>query len=377
MSVCIDFNFNKPGFDSPFIRPVVPEKGKIRFITNIPNYNSTNWMHNELLYKDRTVREWDTYFKQLSSPMNLCPQINVVPNLVVSAWDPNTPFPNIYTHRHQVVEWMYKCVCHNIRMRWLARKFVARIRVKLFAKRVIGNEADVANGLSVPEKWAVRVMDLPSKRTYVFHTYTIQNTILQSLSYQIYGISDPKMPKNPYTNIVWSIGQLIEIVNQITTNLMHNIHKLPKDSIMGFCQTRYDIEAFRLKFYKELQLKAAQSHFLDTSNDEFLTVFEETVVDILEDIDMPKDGRVFQHVSTRSVERELLREWDHLATSYWVYFNYFIVIHESHINMIEMRIGAHALYKKTLDWIINKSIERRQITRAARRQIPDGNPVPM
>jgi hypothetical protein len=336
------------GFDFSKLKPLRPEPGKIRFLTGLANYSSLNWIHNSLFYRDRSIREWIDYLGELSQVPNFGPQVSIFVLPSERAWNPDNPFPDPWLHRPQAAEFMYSFLMHNMRLRWLARKFVARIRARIMSKRIVGADADVASGDPIPDTDAIRVRDIATRRTYVFHMSTMHTLLLGSLRFHCYGFSEPQHPTNPYTNIPWNIGQMISIFNQVCARRLENGHRMPHELLIGFRNAGYVIEKFKHNFSSQLQLFAAKQFFMDTSSPEFLRVFEETVLDILEDIDMPKDGRVYDHVSARSVLPRLLLEWDDMAATYWIYYHFATVMHDRWRNYTDLNRAAADLYQRTL-----------------------------
>lgn len=349
-------------------RRLPPAKGLIRMV-QIPYYDPSNWIHRDLAYKDFTFHGWMNFISTLHAPIfQAHPDIHV----------PTLPYvegtiPHPYCHRHIAAEIIRNIVLWNIRMRWICRKWISRIRARIVTKRMIGT-TDIATMEPIPEMYLISVSDYKSRSTYHFHCHTIQQIIRESLLFQTYGISNPIFPKNPYTNIPWSVGQIIVLMTQIQACVWNRRHKYVNPLLQWFREAGYCLNKFHKENREELHLLAAGSFFKDILNPEVQEITEEVLVDIMEELSLPKDGRVFHHVSKRSVPTNLQKDWDTIIMCFWMYQNYQTVIHSHFMIYESMLDGARILYEKTLEWILSDLPKRR--LRARQQQPTTHNPQP-
>jgi hypothetical protein len=331
-----------------------PAKGFIRML-RIPYFDSTNWIHLDLKYKDYTFRGWMDFISALEKPLfsisNPDIQVPVMPYV-----EGTVPHP--YCHRHIAAGIFRGMVLWNIRMRWICRKWIARVRARIVSRRVIGT-TDLVTMEPIPESHLVTVADYKSRSTYQFHYHTIQRIIREALLFQTYGISSPIYPKNPYTNIRWSTGQLVVLMEQIQEYVWKQRHRNVNPLLQWFREAAYNIKRFQEEHKEELHLLAANSFFKDFLSPEVQEIVEEVLVDILEELCLPKDGRVFQYVSKRSVPADIQKEWDTMVMCFWMYQNYRTVLHPQFVLYASMLEGSRALYEKTLEWIVSEVPKRR------------------
>ncbi len=369
----ISFSMNDPVFVFEGFSPCLPPKpGKIRFLLDVPNYTSANWFH-VFFQKDRTLKEWRDEIEELRKPLWFTdvPQIDLGIRIQTAPFDPDG-FVNRWTHAKEAADYAEAFLQRNLQMRWIVRKWIARIRERIHRKRIIGDGMDIATHEPIHPRFCVTVADPKSKATYRFHASTLHKTCLESLWYHTYGFASPCAPKNPYTNLPWSLGQLVAIWEQMAVIYMKERHTFMHKHLVSFRHSRYDIETFYEENRKDLHLHAIHTFFKDTSNADFLDTFEEVLLDVLEELDLPKDGRVFQHVSTRSVENRILAVWDDLLATYWIYQNYQEVYHDKYKSFIDLCVGLRMLYGATLDWIVekNKYVVRRRRQQQAQTLTP-------
>lgn len=317
------------------------------------------------------MKEWRDEIEELRKPIQFgIPQIDLGIRIQTAPFDPDG-FVNRWTHAKEAADYAETFLQKNLRVRWLVRKWIARVRERIYKKRVVGDGIDIATHEPIHSRFCVSVADPKSKATYRFHASTLHKTCLESLWYHTYGFASPCAPKNPYTNLCWSLGQLVTIWEQMAIIYMKERHAFLHKHLVSFRRSGYDIENFYEENRKDLHLHAVHTFFKDTSNADFLDTFEEVLLDVLEELDLPKDGRVFHHVSTRSVENRILAVWDDLLATYWIYQNYEEVYHDRHTSFTELCIALRMLYGATLDWIVqkNKYVARRR--RAEQQEQPE------
>jgi hypothetical protein len=323
---------------------IYPPQGSIRIAYLPDNYNVT-WKIIELTSLSRTLSQWYSYFAAMDKSMFLTP-VPIDPN-------PENPFFHRKTFAVEGVQILYK----NLRYRWILRKFIRHIRLRIMERRIIGEE-DLCTTLRIPTESIVRIYDWKSKSVYLFHTQTIMKLLLDKLQYNSYGIACPILAKNPYTNIAFTLGQHIAIVSQIITNLAKN-HRMIPELLLSYRNHKYDIPMFFADNKIKLHIHAACSFFANKDD----AVVREITGEIMEDLyeqygNRPGFSRVMKHVTERTLRQDLLLRWDFLLLSFWIYQNH-LMLHgwSSHDLMVE---EFHTLHRETLYWQRNRNVINQQ-----------------
>ena len=209
--------------------------------------------------------------------------------------------------------------------RWYARQWISRVRRKIMDKRIVGEE-DFVTLQPIPCASRVTVYDLKCLRRYDFHTTTIYRTLLRSLLSNSYGIPNPHAPKNPFTNVPWSYGQMLTIVSQILQNL-GRCHRFPHKLLRAYRNSEYDIKIFLKIAGLDLKISAAREFFGATEDPVTREIYEEVIDDLYGEEDYPASWRIIARlVKKRMLSLELMREWDNLVIAFWLYSNYKIFI---------------------------------------------------
>lgn len=282
----------------------VPQCGSIRPISHDYGYYSSDMFYVTALSHDRTLSEWMEFI------------------------DRSIKHEYIYSFvkgfGKRISEFFYM----NQRIRFICRKWILKMKLKIIKKRIIGCP-DLFTTLPIPIESTVRIVDYKSKSIYVFHTNTAVRLILSGLMYNSYGITNPYIPKNPYTNMEWNVGQLTSIVGQIGCNLSPLQRFLPA-WLRRFRQSSYTIRLFKINNDHKLNIAAANSFFKNIHEPDVVIIYGESVDDIFKYIvdELPEGYAIVKKlVMRRATPPALLVKWDSLVIAWFLYNNCDILQH--------------------------------------------------
>jgi hypothetical protein len=131
-----------------------------------------------------------------------------------------------------------------------------------------------------PIEHPVYLFDHRAKRTFVFEATTLNQAIRSALTFQLYTVSDPKHPKNLFTNTPFSYGQLTSLFNQILNHGRMSFELMAWRK-MAFCITRY-------KMYMEgwLRVNAQRQEIYAINSEDGQEMLLDFVIDCLHDCDL-------------------------------------------------------------------------------------------
>ena len=216
----------------------------------------------------------------------------------------------------------------NQRYRWMLKRVIGRWIKRKAAKRIIGTDSDIVTMDPIPIHDQIQIVCTASRTTYVFSGSTLLKTVISNLETQIEAIPRPRPPINPYTNLPFTYGQMIEVYHRL---------------VLWCGQTRRTVPAI-LCLYKDanfnpslmyrinhnfIQYTAGSNHFLrdESDNDYFLE-------NLIEMIHMYRDSRTVQNEErrmfinfekrfvnwiTRETNVHLIKLWRQLVTDYWYF----------------------------------------------------------
>ena len=244
------------------------------------------------------------------------------------------------------------CFQANQRIRWLARKWLVCARRKIMDRRIIGEE-DLVTLLPIPSDFLISVYDTKTRNKYQFHTNTMVRTFMSALLYSSYGIAGPQIPKNPYTNVPWTLGQIVSIVGQIMRNqALH--HRLPPTVILLYRRAGYNIDSFLKSNKLLLSIAAAQSLFKTIEDPVTLEIYGEMLDDLYGEEEIPYGWRYVKRlVHKRMLSDALMKQWDDFIIAYWIYSNYRMII-QPYANYEEMDVQFQKLNAHSIIWWKNQ-----------------------
>ena len=295
-----------------------PPRGSIRFL------GSDALLPLQAKSHDRTLREW-------------CVLIHSMRTAILQS-----------EKQKQDAECLGKAFFDNQRLRWFVYRWIRNVRCKIMNKRIVGAE-DMVTLRPIPAESLVRVYDIRARNTYQFHTNTIARMIFNNLMFSSYGIAAPQLPKNPYTNVPWTYGQILTIVTQIIRNYTYT-HHAPSMTLLTYRLSNYSMPVFLKKYGVALKINAAQTLFAARDDPVTIEIYNETIDDIYSGNNLPaRSYYVMQLVKGRKLSAELLKEWNALVLTFWLYTNYHLVVLPAR-SYADIDIIFRKLHAKTLQW---------------------------
>jgi len=190
---------------------------------------------------------------------------------------------------------------------------------------------------------------------------------LTSLSFSQYGIAQPMTPKNPHTNLPWTLAQRVSIVHQLAVCSL-NRHTFLPPGLIWYREVQYSIPAFYDSHYDALNLWAAHSFFSKPTDSEVRIITCELVEDLYKDLDVLQHGLrgsllVRERIKARTLSVELMRSWDNLLISMWILENHNRP-HNGYTSYHQLLTAAGSLHTRTLLWCTARERERVRLVEA-------------
>jgi len=278
--------------------------------------------------------------------------------------EPGKPFslnhPNPFYYSQAIAIHLDKLMCINIALRMIVLRCVQRRLMAKMDARVVG-EDDLHTTTRIPAAAMVSVYDFKTRAKYVFHTNTILKTILASLKYCAYGISAPKAPKNPYTNLEWTKPQLMSITQQIVCNLA-GLHRIPPPLFLNYYNCNYALHVFAKFCEKELGVNAAVELFKLKDDPTTQEIYGETIDTVLGEEGMTMSPRMRTMIIERKLPNIQQDRWDNVILALWIDENT-QVLYEPYKTYTEIIDDFKKAYSDTRSYLI-------QLTRSSRRRLP-------
>jgi hypothetical protein len=270
-------------------------------------------------------------------------------------------FPFISDH----IDMFESILMKQFQIRARVRNFVQKLRMRVAERRVIG-EVDLYTTTLVPKSAQVRVYDLPTKTVYIFHTQTAVRIILSGLQHSIYGIPSPHMPKNPYTNVPFTLPQTMVIMQQIIINCAR-VHHLPHARMSHFRGCVYKIDVFREVFRHQLNIESARTFLHSFHDPTSIGYYLEVLTDTIETevLDLPRWDMIYKYIENRTLPPNILKRFDTIILSLFLFQNHSVCYTFKSYN--DMLNEIVCVYKLALQWWKDqpRTIVRRRLEPAA------------
>lgn len=203
---------------------------------------------------------------------------------------------------------------YHFRSQQTLRRFMERCSRKQILKTIEAKEHDSCDLYTtepIPAQSMVTVYDIPNRKKYTFHTHTAIKMIRTSLQYSSYGIANPTAPKNPYTNVPWTVWEMLTIVKQIALNLLQN-HQFPPKLLQEFRHSKYCHKTFYSENKKMLNILAAET-FFGQQDDAYRNVIYEEIIDDQYKLLHLRPRCTALIMSHTKLPVSLKKEWDAIA----------------------------------------------------------------
>jgi hypothetical protein len=304
-----------------------PLPGQIRMLVRkpLPDYISV------LLYShDRSITEWHTLFQSYDTEYQL-------PQKEIKADEPYNPF----FHWKATGVLLQKEYQNHMKLRWIVQKWIQRVRVKLYNRRLIG-ETDLQTLDPIAKKDAIRVYCTKTKALYQFHVHSITRMIKENLYFEQWGRADPMKPRNPYTNKPWTLSQLIVLIRQIKQVAAH----MPS-FLSQFVEARYSTN----RFYSMNQLQlgiSATTRFFKTPDS--ILIRSELLSNLFEQIQRHSSFELYQIIRLSKCPPTLQDSWETLIHNKWIHDNYGYSPMFAWRDYIDQTSTIQDLFDKSMIW---------------------------
>jgi hypothetical protein len=131
-----------------------------------------------------------------------------------------------------------------------------------------------------PIRKPVYLFDHRAKRTFVFEATTLHRSIRSALTFQLYMVSDPKAPKNLFTNTPFSYGQLTSLFNQLQA------HGLMTFELMAWRKMAFCISRYRMYMDTWLQVDAHRQEIYSVNSEDGQEMILDFVIECLQDCNL-------------------------------------------------------------------------------------------
>jgi hypothetical protein len=165
-------------------------------------------VHHEMNTYTGMFFDWQCYFIELLLESRKPSPFKENPHFKIK------PVESIFTckRKHLLADLIFQ---KNQAFRFQMRRLVNAWLIKRSKRRLIGADADIITQEPIPESEQIRVLCLKTRCEYAFSGNCLLKSIISNLDAQSASIPNAKQPQNPFTNIPFGYGQMLEIYNAL------------------------------------------------------------------------------------------------------------------------------------------------------------------
>lgn len=168
-------------------------------------------------------------------------------------------------------------------LRFWFRALLTLWRGRAFARRDPGTPMDpiTLDPIRVP----ISIVDYKVRRRFVFEAAAIHALIKQALLHQQYTLANPQTPRNPYTNVPFSFGQLVGLHRQLLQA------GFASQELQMWRGVQFCLERFKLYMGPWLTVRAQRQELFDCTSTDGNEMLGDFIVGCLEDLErLPNAG---------------------------------------------------------------------------------------
>jgi hypothetical protein len=187
-------------------------------------------------------------------------------------------------------------------VRSVLRRFAQLWLYKRYKNRFINTE-DPAT-LSEP-RVPIFVFDPKIRGTYVFEAFSLRKSIVINLTFTDWMFPDPSAPKNPLTNLPFTLPQMLRILEQLRAANATNWW------IEAYYQSKFDLQSLARVFSIQLKLNSITELVRNRSSEEYTDYLQEFIEEQFDahDIEFTSYLTILRWAAAQMPNDPYMKEW--------------------------------------------------------------------
>jgi len=274
-------------------------------------------VHHEMSTYTGMFFDWQCYFIELLLESRKPSPFKENPHLKMK------PTESIFNckRKHLLADLIFQ---KNQAFRFQMRRLVNAWLLKKSKRRLIGADADIITQGPIPEAEQIRVLCLKTRCEYAFSGNCLLKSIISNLDAQSASIPNSKQPQNPFTNIPFGYGQMLDIYNSLLGWCSKHRRRFPSLLTMYY-DTNFRNQILIKTHHQYIQYRATRN-FMMEEDSRGLFFFEN--IHILIESFRPSirlsdpsllSLEYFKIWHNNSPKHYLLLQWRRFVMDYWHY----------------------------------------------------------
>lgn len=271
-------------------------------------------VYDALSRKSASFFDWYVYMIELAAEMRLLLYTHTAFPFVL----PPNPLYTNYLDRVHVFYFT------NQKLRWRIKRLVNWFLRKRCAKRIIGADLDILTLEHIPIEKQIRMYCFPTRSMYIFSESALLSAICSNLGSQLYSIPNMKRPVNPFTNLPFGYGQMVEMYYECVRVCVNTRRKIPI-LLQVYRECNFQSNLALKMYYSSLQLHATQTYL--SHDDPDTTLLYENMDALFKAYLYTHRFTFRNHLSLDTFKlwrrmdpsNALHKQWRSLVADYWFY----------------------------------------------------------
>ena len=274
-----------------------------------PQYLTYKFAYWNLQYTQGDFFDWQIKLRQ-TTQQKLKPDLQVCERQSIK---PNKYYISATRDIYEINQWA----------RWQLKRIVRIWLINKSLKRVIGDDVDLVTLEKIPPQEQIKVLSLTSRCMYIFSGASLKKSFLSNLGSQVASISSMTSPKNPFTNVAFTYGELLHLCNEIGGWCFR--HNKPYPAIISmFREQLFKINVVITLHSNYVQYSSTKTYIMDDDvTGEFFFENLEVMLDSYTLYLVPYhtflDPEPFRAWQQDEPTHYLLKNWKQLVCDYWHY----------------------------------------------------------
>ena len=232
--------------------------------------------------------------------------------------------PNMFNTGPPFLRAVRELMRKNQNVRWLFKRLVALWIARKCRKRRIGADRDLITLEEIPQSEQIEIVCMSTRCIYTFTGHTLSRAVRSNLEAQNIAIPCVKTPLNPFTNIPFTYGQMVEVYYKLL-GWCHSKRKGLPSIIALYRETGFRSGWLTKVHHNYIQYRATHAYIKndDTSGEFFLDnlenlldTFSLALAEFEPDI-LTKQR--FRYWFSKDPNNYLLKNWRYLVADFWYY----------------------------------------------------------
>ena len=236
----------------------------------------------------------------------------------------DVPGPSLFCMTANIIKAAQEIFYENQQLRWKFKRLAYRWIAHRSRQRQVGADTDLITMEPIPQDEQLRIVSTETRTEYVFSGANLYKSVKSNIECQVGAIAEVKAPKNPYTNVPFTYGQMLEVYHQLASWCARKRKPIPT-TLCLYRDCGFRPHTLVKLHHNFVSYKAALAYFMDDDvrGEYFVENFENLLDTYYRSLknynkDLLESHRFLEWFK-KDPQHFLLRQWKRIVADYWYY----------------------------------------------------------